>query len=327
MKQLRILTGTHAGAQLALTAPTYRVGNGTEFDITIDDWNDVPIELVVGEGGNVSAYVMKQDTGEAARHLAARLDDFVPQRFLDVVLCCGPAAGSWPSDVTLLESLMRPAPSVTSEPRGARWSLLTTAGLCALALLAGFGSIAGRQSAAAQVEPQGGLVAQVTRTVEGLPFRGLSVTMQGERVVVDGMLASAAQVNTARAALARFPKSRLAHRYVAADETARSIVEALGGGGLTVAFRGNGVFVVQGQSQQTERLREASQRVAADLSAVVKRIDVEVTALPPPDRVPIGSVMATDGLQVVETRDGAKYLSLSPQPVIELVDLPAARSR
>jgi type III secretion protein D len=327
MKQLRILTGTHAGAQLALSASTYRVGNGADYDITIDDWNDAPIELVVDEGDKVNAYVLNENQGQAGRLMAACLDDFVPRRFLDVVLCCGPAAGAWPSDVTLLESLMRPAPAAVPEQRAARWPLFTTAGLCAVALLAGFGSIAGRQSAAAPHEPQESLVAQVTRTVDGLPFRGLSVTMQGERVVVEGMLASAAQVNSARAALARFPKSRLAHRYAAADETARSIVEALGGGGLTAAYRGGGVFVVQGQSQQTERLREASQRVAADLGSLVKRIDVEVAALPPPDRVPIGSVMATDGLQVVETRDGAKYLSLSPQPVIELVDLPAARSR
>jgi type III secretion protein D len=322
MKQVRILTGVHAGAQLVLDTPSIRLGNGADFDIAIDDWNHAPIELVIEEGESVSAYVLSGVGEGGAKQFAGRLEDFVPRRFLDIVLCCGPAEGVWPADVSLLENLMRPAPIVVAPPAKKPWRLWTALGLSSVSLLAVFGTVVARHSAAAQRQPQESLVSQVTRVVHALPFQGLVVTMEGERVVVEGMLESPGQVNTTRAALSRFPKTRLAHRYAAADQTARAIAEALGGKGLSAAYSGNGVFVVQGQSQQLDRLQDAVQRLTSDLGPLVKRIDIDVAALPPPDKVPVGSVLATPGLQVVETRDGAKYMTLSPLPVVELVDLP-----
>jgi type III secretion protein D len=243
------------------------------------------------------------------------------------VLCCGPEQGEWPSDVSLLELLMRPAP-LAAAVAAKSWRLYASLGMCAATLLGAFGAVVMRQSAAAQQRiPQEPLKDQVFRAVQALPFRGLYVTAEGDQVVISGLLESPPQVQTVRAALARFPKLRLAHRYAAADQTARAIAESLGMPGLTVEYRSDGVFAVRGKVQGLAHLQEAAQRVAGDLAPLIKRIDVEVAELPPPDRVPVGSVMATDGLQVVETRDGAKYLTLAPLPVVELVDPPAARAR
>jgi type III secretion protein D len=326
MKQVRILTGLHAGTQLSLDSTSFRLGRGSGFDIDIDDWNHGPIELVVEEGENVNAFVLGSADDGSGRELIGRMEDFLPRRFLDVVLCCGPEQGEWPSDVSLLELLMRPAPVAAPAPKP--WRLYASLGACAVTLLGVFGVLVMRQSAAAQQrQPAEPLVAQVYRAVEALPFKGLFVTAEGEQVVVSGLLESQPQVQTVRAALARFPKTRLAHRYAAADHTARSIAESLGVPGLTVEYRRDGVFAVIGKTQGVERLREAAKRVEGDLAPLIRRIDIEVAQLPPPDRVPVGSVMATEGLQVVETRDGAKYLTLMPQPVVELVDPPAARAR
>ncbi len=332
MKQVRILTGAHAGAQLLLDSSSQRLGKGAGFDIDLDDWNHAPIELLVDQEGNsVSAYVLNDVEGGAGKEFAGLLENFVPRRFLDVVLCCGPADGEWPSDVSLLEQLMRPAPVVVLEAPKKPWRLWASMGVTAVALLGAFGGVVMRQSAAAQQRvPQEALLDQVFRAVDALQLKGLYVTAEGEQVVVEGLLDSPPQVQTVRAALARFPRQRLAHRYAAADQTARSIIEALGVAGLQVMYRGQGVFAVQGKAQDLPHLREASQRVAGDLAPLVKRIDVEATALPPPERVAVGSVMATDGLQVVETRDGAKYLTLAPlpvMPVVELVDPPAPSAR
>jgi type III secretion protein D len=329
MKQVRILTGAHAGAQLLLDSSSQRLGSGAGFDIDLDDWNHAPIELVVDqEGSSVSAYVLNDVEGGAGKEFAGLLENFVPRRFLDVVLCCGPADGDWPSDVSLLEQLMRPAPVAVIAPPQKPWRLWASMGMTAVALLGVFGAVVVRHSAAAQQRvPQEALLDQVFRVVDALPFRGLYVTAEGEQVVIEGLLDSPPQVQTVRAALARFPRQRLAHRYAAADQTARSIIEALGLSGLQVEYRGQGVFAVQGKAQDLAQLQQASQRVAGDLAPLVKRIVVEATALPPPERVAVGSVMATNGLQVVQTRDGAKYLTLAPLPIVELVDPPAASAR
>jgi type III secretion protein D len=329
MKQVRILTGVSAGAQLTLQVSGLKLGNGEEFDFTIDDWNHAPIELVIDEGGNVSAHVLTGNEANGRGELLCRLDDFVPHRFFDIVLCCGPVHGDWPSDMSLLEALMRPAaPAPAPAPASKPWRMAAALGLCAASLLGVFGAVVARHIAAEQQrQPDEPLLGQVARAIEDLPFRGLVATSEGDMVVVEGMLESSAQVNATRAALLRFPRPRIAHRYAAADQTVRSIVEALGVSGLTVEYRGAGVFAVLGQSQKLPMLREAVQRVAGDLGPLVKRIDVDVAALPPPERIPVGSVMAAEGLQVVETRDGAKYLTLAPLPVVELVDPPAARAR
>jgi type III secretion protein D len=332
MKQVRILTGAHAGAQLLLDSSSLKLGSGAGFDIDLDDWNHAPIELVVDQEGNsVSAYVLNELEGGAGKEFAGLLESFVPRRFLDIVLCCGPAEGEWPSDVSLLEQLMRPAPVVLPVPPKKAWRLWASMSVTAVALLGAFGVVVMRQSAAAQERvPQEALLDQVFRAVDALRLKGLHVSAEGEQVVVEGLLESPPQVQIVRAALARFPKQRLAHRYAAADQTARSIIEALGVSGLRVEYRGQGVFAVQGQAQDLPLLRKAAERVAGDLAPLVKGIQIEATALPPPDRVAVGSVMATDGLQVVETRDGAKYLTLSPlpvMPVVELVDLPAVSAR
>jgi type III secretion protein D len=40
---------------------------------------------------------------------------------------------------------------------------------------------------------------------------------------------------------------------------------------------------------------------------------VEASEAPAPDTVPVGAMLSTDGLKYVQTRDGAKHLSLSPE--------------
>jgi type III secretion protein D len=278
------------------------------------------------EEHDVSAYVLSDEEGGPVRDFLCTMSDFVPRRFLDVVLCCGPEGAEWPSDVSLLELLMRPAPVVAAVAKKS-WRMYASLGVSAAALLGAFGAVVMRQSAAQQRLPQEPLADQVFRAVQALPFRGVYVSTEGEQVVVSGLLASPPEVQTVRAALARFSKLRLSHRYAAADQTARSIAESLGVAGVTVDYRSDGIFVVHGKVQGLAHLREAIQRVAGDLAPLVKRIDIDVAELPPPDRVPVGSVLATDGLQVVETRDGAKYLTLAPLPVVELVDPPAAHAR
>ena len=56
-------------------------------------------------------------------------------------------------------------------------------------------------------------------------------------------------------------------------------------------------------------------------------IEVAVAPAPVPESVPVGAMLATDGLQYVQTRDGAKHLSLIPESIGELSDPPTPPAR
>ena len=91
MKQLRILTGLHAGVQLRLTRRQYRIASDEDADLQISDWAHAPLLLTFEEeGSDVSpALHLIADDGTPARTTAGALgllEDFLPRRFGDIVL-------------------------------------------------------------------------------------------------------------------------------------------------------------------------------------------------------------------------------------------------
>ncbi|MBN3775850.1 type III secretion system protein, partial [Burkholderia sp. Se-20378] len=51
MKLLRILTGLHAGAEIALDAGEHRIGAGDDAEIRINDWRDGDLLLSIDAQG------------------------------------------------------------------------------------------------------------------------------------------------------------------------------------------------------------------------------------------------------------------------------------
>ena len=328
MKQLRVLTGRHAGAQLLLTALTYRIAADEQADIQIVDWPSEPLVLDSREEGQVVAIALESADAAAAPGVealkaAGRLfEDFIPRRFGDVVLCVGPAGGDWPADMQLLESLMKPAVAVVQKARGP--GLFVAVCVVAAVLVGGYTAVLSTNATAAKarvpVEP---LLAQVQHAVFPTAPPGLRVAALGDRVLVEGLLANSAEVAALRAQLARFPAEQIEHRYAAANDVAQSISDALSSPELAVAYRGRGVFAITGRTTHPDKLRQAASRIASDLAPLVSSIDVVAAEAQAPDRVPVEAMLSSDGLQYVQTRDGAKHLSLLPGPIVELNDPPS----
>jgi type III secretion protein D len=337
MKQLRVLTGRHAGTQLLLSSSMYRIDASEQADIQLIDWQSEPLVLELQEEGSVVtvafASQLANEPQQAAREL---LEDFIPKRFGDVVLCVGPHSAQWPSDVELLELLMRPvvkAVEVVKESPVVRRSgrIVAVCVTASLAVAGAFAAVVSRNAdaAKARVVPEP-LVGQVYRAVSASSLANLSVRPVGERVVVEGLLASSAEVVAVRQMLARFPAERIEHQYAAAPDVAQGISDALALPGLSVSYRGQGSFVVTGNAMHLDKVRESAARIATDLAPLVRGIEVAAVEAPAPDRVPVGAMLSSDGLQYVQTRDGVKHLSLlpdSPQAVVELIDTPASPSR
>lgn len=352
MKQLRVLTGVHAGVHLPLSASTYRIAADEQADIQLVDWHAEPLVLELTENGQVLALasplngslnaapsaMLNAASGAAVDEAAgasAPMADFEPRRFGDVVLCVGPADAPWPSDIELMERLMRPAravaeaaaPVIEAAATGSRrvlaWGLVAALTLGGLLV-----TVISRhaQAARAAVKPEP-LVGQVYRAVSSAAIPEITVRAAGERVIVEGLLPDAAAAQTLRQLLDRFPVERIEHRYASAADIAQSISDALDTPGLVVRYRDRGVFIVGGRAAHPDRVRDASTRVAADLAPLVRGIEVAVAPAPVPESVPVGAMLATDGLQYVQTRDGAKHLSLIPESIGELSDPPTPPAR
>lgn len=333
MKQLRVLTGRHAGAQLLLTALTYRIAADEQADIQIVDWPSEPLVLDIREEGQVVAIALESAdlaaagaaTAEDLKAAGRLFEDFIPRRFGDVVLCVGPEDGDWPADMQLLERLMKPAAVAAAPVQKSRAPGVFIA-VCVVAsvLVGGYTAVVSRNATAAKARvPDEPLLSQVRSAVFPAAPPGLRVVALGERVLVEGLLANSAEVAAVRELLARFPAEQIEHRYAAASDVAQSISDALSSPELAVAYRGRGVFAITGRTTQPDKLRLAASRIATDLAPLVSSIDVVAAEAQAPDRVPVEAMLSSDGLQYVQTRDGAKHLSLLPGPIVELIDPPS----
>lgn len=112
-RQLRILTGYHAGARLDLPPGRHVIGADEHADVHISDWQGAAVAIVFAEDGTVTLASMADHAGRDAAGVTdpVPLHDFIPVRRGDIVLCVGPADTAWPAEVRLLEAMFRPAPA------------------------------------------------------------------------------------------------------------------------------------------------------------------------------------------------------------------------
>jgi len=117
MRQLRVLTGAHAGVQLTLGEGNWRIGAHEPVDICLDDWDDAPMVIEVRPADAGALVTWRRS--EAAQQRA--WPDLQALRFGDVVLCIGPSSKPWPSDMALLQSVMQPSLADGRARRARRW--------------------------------------------------------------------------------------------------------------------------------------------------------------------------------------------------------------
>jgi type III secretion protein D len=316
LKQLRVLSGTHAGASLDLAAGSHSLGSSPDCDVSIADWRFEPLRLRV----DTDAVVVAQ--WSAASEHALRFEDWVPVEFAGVVLCLGPCDADWPERTQLLAAL-RSADAAALPPAGARPArrldrrLVAWGGTSLIALVAtGWiatasshphqGPVPSLQSAGA------GLQSALDRVTAGR----LHVSQVKGTLVVEGLVDDARQARDALAAIEALPHSiEVVRRISVASEIAETIRTSVGLPGAHIDYRGNGVFAFTAQTADVAETQASVQRVAADLAPTVRRIEA-VLEEPPQPHPPLPAVLSAltteDGIAVMETRDGVKHLVMSP---------------
>jgi type III secretion protein D len=321
MKQLRILTGKHAGAHVDLSSTRWVISADDTADIQLLDWTSEPMVIEVDDDQMLRFAMLPAGAAEAPADAFAPLADLAPRRFGDVVLCAGPIDAAWPADIDLIASLALPVLAVPAEPgvpapRKRHSPVMLSAFVGTALMTAALGAAVARLGHGADRGADGARIAEplktrVDRALAGSPIDGLEVQSQGDSVIVRGLLPEPADADALRQRLAAFKGERVVPAYAVATEVAQSIAEALGDPGLRVSHRGGGHFVIAGETGDLDRLRDSAARIATDLAPLVRGVEVAATKLPPSGHAPLSAALDSDGLQYVQTRDGIKHLSVT----------------
>ncbi|SHN21753.1 hypothetical protein [Rhizobacter sp. OV335] len=316
-KRLRILSGTHAGAFLDLSPGTHSIGQADECDISIADWQFQALTLRLGADG----VALAQWTNGSPQLL--RFDDFVPVDFGGVRVCTGPSDSDWPDDAALLAATRAVAPSgslaAVRQRLVARPSRAVPGALAVIVALVSAGWLVSASSKASEAPAPTLEMTRATlqRAIDGVAAGRLSVRIAQNSLSIDGLLDNAEQLRAVNAALKAAPAGFPLQQHVSvATDVAETIRNAIGLPGAQITYRGAGVFSYAVKANDVAATQASIDRVTADLTPIVKRIDavLEEPAAPQPPSPSVLSSLSADGVSVMETRDGVKHLVLTVAP-------------
>ncbi len=318
IKELRILSGTHAGASLDLSDGTHSVDARHDCDISITDWRFSPLSLHVGRDG---VAVAQWSTGSPH---ALRFEDFVPIDFAGTVVCIGPCNATWPDRAQLLAGMQSAtAPVAPTAPpveagrkldrRVVSWGGAT---LIALVTMGWFASATSKPTER-PVPTTASVHASLQQALDAAVGSRLHVSEVGRELVVDGLLDDQRQAHAASAAIDAVPQPlHVARRFCVASDVAETIRTAVGLPGAHIDYRGGGVFAFTAETTDVAATQAAIDRVAVDLAPTVRRINAMLEEPPephPPMPAVLSALATDDGIDVMETRDGVKHLVMTPQ--------------
>jgi type III secretion protein D len=313
-KQLRILSGTHAGASLDLAPGRYSLGSSPGCDVSITDWRFEELTIAVGDDGVVTT------EGPGETPYALQFEDFVPVDFKGVVVCLGSSDGEWPGRAQLFETL-RPAdvpsrktwlPGIERLNRVDRRLAGGVAAVFALLLCGGWALSANSKTHELPKPTLISVDAGLRQALAAVVGPRLLVSEDKGSLVVEGLVDDDTQARAAARAIDAVPPAYpVVRRVSVATDIAETIRSAVGLPNAKVEYRGGGVFSFGVQTDDIAAAQAAVSRVASDLAPTVRRIDAVLDEAPPtqPAMPAMRSTwIGEDGTSVMEGRDGAKYL-------------------
>ncbi|QET06511.1 hypothetical protein FOB72_32015 [Cupriavidus pauculus] len=339
-RQLRILTGYHAGARLDLPPGRHIIGADEQADVHISDWHGDPVTIAFAEDGTVTL-ASATNVGDTP----VVMGDFVPARRGDIVLCVGPGDAPWPAEVKLLEAMFAPVPAPAAAPAAAapatsapatpapstatapassrtrprrRWLRI---GVCAVVATTAIGaamamSLTRMPKASASVTapervpeltPMQRRLATVEHALKTSGQRDLKAAVVDDGIVVSGMVPTAADAATLRRTLAQADNGHVAVRLSVAASIADDLRASLSDPGAEVSYSGDGVFRVGGTVRDPARARALIERIRGDYGTAVRRIDVDLAGQAA-DNTPrnVHAALHVEGLRYYQLPDGTK---------------------
>ncbi|BEU26791.1 type III secretion protein [Paraburkholderia sp. 22B1P] len=338
MKQLRILTGIHAGATAPLGPGLFRIDADDDADIRITDWTGPSAIVEVGDSDVVTvrrlaAQVTAVDANDEATHREADTQDiehepvqdtapvfmldFLPMQFDQSVICIGPDDVEWPSDLALLSTLLKPGQAdhdVRGQQRSRRRTFVALGAACvALIAIACVSALSMTTRAKASMLPNDvAAMENVNREFAAAHLNELHASLDGHGgVLVRGLVANESENLAARRLLAAITSPRVQAQYGIAEVIRRSIGESLPVAGISVHYDGAGVFAIEGKDVDMDALQQGVKRIRPDLPTNVKDIRIDATGAEQAD-APAGAsyiaIVSSDTVRYAQTPDGVKHI-------------------
>ena len=315
-KEVRVLTGSHAGARLKLTHGLWQISSNAEADIQISDWDNGPMQLDVRADEGVW---LGPGSGSASRSMATQIFDLQPVRLGDIVLCVGRSDAQWPSDMALMQQLLTPAPAAEVAPVKRRFGskalgvgafALTIVGVAGITMLAVSG--APTEAAVMQPRPQTGPEKELARMqamLGKLQQPELHAAIQNNHLLVSGMVKTAADAQAVTSTLGQTWDPPLDTRFSVAERMVDDIRSSLGERDVAVIYLGQGAFKVSGKAHDLDKARANLVRARNDYGGVITRFVDEMQAAPPSAPQNVNSMLNASDVQYVELQDGTKDFS------------------
>jgi len=346
MKQLRILTGIHAGATASLAPGLHRIDADDDADIRITDWTGPSAIVEVGDNDVVTVRRLAAEVPVNVEEEAQSVDanepespassnetvedtapvfmlDFLPMQFDQSVICIGPDDVEWPSDLALLSTLLKPGQSdddASNAVRSRRRTFVAIGAACvALAIVACAGALSLTTRAKASMLPNDvAAMENVNREFASAHLNELRASLDGHGgVLVRGLVANESENLAARRLLATITSPRVQAQYGIAEVIRRSIGESLPVAGISVHYDGSGVFSIAGKDVDMDALQQGVKRIRPDLPANVKDIRIDATGAEQAD-APAGAsyiaIVSSDTVRYAQTPDGVKHIFILDNP-------------
>jgi len=328
MKNLRILTGMHAGANLRLNSGIYEI---TRFrtdeeahmqhgavpitspkEIQLVDWDDATLQLTISDVG-IATYSL---VGKTDGHLTQTpWIDFDVHRWGEVAICLGDANEPWPSDADLLQRFNgeQPANSVPSDESHVevkRKFWVARAGVLGVGLLITLGALYGRTGIAAP-EPSDTRPRSATATLVGMlaqdDLAELKIVGNDKGIDVSGLVVDATVGRRVRGAVDNIETKfgfSIGQSWQVASDISATIEAALRMPSVHARYLGEGRFEIYGVAKDLQLISSAADQLKNDLGSNVREIEVNVA--PVVIVAPFSVAMSSPGVRYSQRPDGAK---------------------
>ena len=302
--RLRILTGTHAGAEICLSQGEYAMGSDPTCNIVISDWPFRRSAFTILNGSSAEFTVRFED-----ETVVPIFGINAPQSIGNVVIVASlpPGQGSRPSDLELLKTLLVPVPPAVHKRSGVKiWmvaGIMIVASAVSAFALHSTGSVAATKAAPALDSP----LAKVRNVVRKMGYPGIRVSVEGEAIVVAGLVKDIAERQHLATELSALHGIQIQQRYAVESEIAATISDALAQPGVVVRHVGGGRFEISGNVTQVMRDRTDLDRLKNDMGPLVKSL--AFSALQPELDVDaeFDGAQTKAGYQFRIAPDGSKY--------------------
>lgn len=310
-KEIRILTGVHAGARLALQPGPQCLGKDNDAKIRISDWNTTPLWIDVDVDGRITRKTPGNEDGGWADEC---FGEFEPFRFGDIVIAFGETSARWPTDLELLETMLRPPEPKPDEieaganrPRrfGPKWGFALAG-----AILLGVSVTSARQIRSAEPEIIVNRPEQVSRLQNALETLGqpeLRIVSERGMVTVKGLVMTLADLQHVMDSLDDIAPGRIQPEITVVDDVVENIKGSLHDSNLAVTYSGDGIFQVSGATPRAERGRAILDRIRTDLGANVRRLDVAIESTGDGFPSNTDAAIHAGDIHYADTSDGVKH--------------------